>query len=149
MDSGMRRLSPGISIKMPPIFAEIETMITGLFETHIEVANLEAAMTFYSRLPGLILAHLEAKRRIAFYWIGQPGEAMLGLWETKDRPVHPRHFAFRCMAEHFTEKAASFLAQHHLDGYNFYRTAALNPWSLPGCRPSPFISKTPTGMSWN
>lgn len=55
-------------------------MITGLFETHIEVAGLETAMTFYSRLPGLILAHSETKRRIAFYWIGQPGEAMLGLW---------------------------------------------------------------------
>jgi lactoylglutathione lyase len=112
---------------VPRIFAETKGMITGLFETHIEVAHLEAAMTFYSRLPGLTLAHVEAKRRIAFYWIGQPGEAMLGLWEIKDRPVHTRHFAFRCAAEHFTEKVATFLAQHHLDGYNFLQDGTTRP----------------------
>src|ERR1700733_8225683 len=102
-------------------------MITGLFETHIEVSNLEESMTFYSRLPGILLAHLEKKRRIAFFWLGKPGEAMLGLWKMTERPVAPRHFAFRCAAEYFTENAAVFLAQNGLEGYNFLRDGSQRP----------------------
>jgi lactoylglutathione lyase len=102
-------------------------MIAGLFETHIQVSNLEAAMAFYDRLPGLHLANLEKKRRIAFYWLGERGEAMLGLWETTERPIAPRHFAFRCAAEHFTERAAGFLAQNNLSGYNFLHDGSSQP----------------------
>ena len=81
-------------------------MITGLFETHIQVSNLESSMKFYSALPGLELAMIEQKRRIAFYWIGKRGEAMLGLWENKGIfataafcfPCQPRDDSENCCA---------------------------------------------------
>ncbi len=63
--------------------------ITGLFETHLPVANLELAMK-------------EQERRVAFYWIGGQGKTVLGLWEKppwapgtnpKDQMI-TQHFAF-------------------------------------------------------
>ncbi|KKX50455.1 hypothetical protein L950_0210120 [Sphingobacterium sp. IITKGP-BTPF85] len=41
-------------------------MIKGLFETHIEVSNLENAITFYSKKMNLELAYIDQPRRIAF-----------------------------------------------------------------------------------
>ena len=38
-------------------------------------------MAFFGEVLGLALAHLVPERRVAFYWIGGRGEAMLGLWE--------------------------------------------------------------------
>ena len=56
-------------------------MITGLFETHINVENLEHSMQFYEEVLGLELGRKEEDRQVAFYWLGGHGEAMLGLWE--------------------------------------------------------------------
>ena len=61
-------------------------MIQGLFETHINVANLERSMQFYGEVLGLPFAMIDEKRRIAFYWMGGRGEAMLGLWGTNRSP---------------------------------------------------------------
>ena len=55
--------------------------ITGLFETHLQVATLELSMEFYERVLGLELALKEQERRAAFYWIGGRGKTALGLWE--------------------------------------------------------------------
>lgn len=52
--------------------------ITGLFETHLQVANLELSMEFYERVLGLELARKEQARRVAFYWIG--GRTTLSAW---------------------------------------------------------------------
>ena len=67
-------------------------MITGLFETHINVTNLEASMEFYEKTLGLELGEKEEGRRAAFYWIGGHGEAMLGLWEKTGRSGRPATF---------------------------------------------------------
>ena len=56
-------------------------MIKGLFETHINVADLERSMRFYEDVLGLELGEYEEGRRVAFYWVGGHGEGMLGLWE--------------------------------------------------------------------
>lgn len=56
-------------------------MITGLFETHLNVEFLERSIDFYKGLPGLSFCHYEVQRRVAFFWIGKPKKAMLGLWE--------------------------------------------------------------------
>jgi lactoylglutathione lyase len=61
--------------------------ITGLFETHLQVRNLERSMEFYEKVLGLELGLKEESRRVAFYWIGgktrsalgSMGEAALGL----------------------------------------------------------------------
>ena len=55
--------------------------VRALFEGHLFVGDLTRAMAFYSDVLGLELAHRVSGRRVAFYWIGGRGEAMLGLWE--------------------------------------------------------------------
>ncbi len=69
-------------------------MIQGLFETHVLVTNLEQSALFYENL-GLQFAHYEEKRRVKFYWIGKPGQAMLGVWEVPAEKWQRRHFAFQ------------------------------------------------------
>ena len=56
-------------------------MIKGLFETHINVSDLERAMRFYGETLGLQSGSLDEKRRIAFYWVRAWGEAMPGVWK--------------------------------------------------------------------
>jgi lactoylglutathione lyase len=76
--------------------------LTGLFETHLQVTNLERSMEFYEKIVGLELGMKEQARRVAFYWIGGQGKSVLGLWENPpwasgrnagDRII-PQHFAF-------------------------------------------------------
>jgi hypothetical protein len=78
------------------------SFITGLFETHLQVANLEISMEFYERILGLELAMKEQARRVAFYWVGEWGKTVLGLWEktpwaSASNPrdqIITQHFAF-------------------------------------------------------
>lgn len=57
-------------------------------------------MQFYGDLLGLPLARHFPDRKIAFYWIGTPGESMLGLWEVGSGPQRlSLHFAFRLDVE--------------------------------------------------
>ena len=62
------------------------TPILGLFETHLTVADLDRAMSFYGGTLKLQLAHHLPARGVAFYWLGGPGASMLGLWETGSGP---------------------------------------------------------------
>jgi len=69
--------------------------VHNLFEAHLSVADLGRSMTFFSDVLELKLAHLVADRRVAFYWIGAPGQGMLGLWETGASPQRMSlHVAF-------------------------------------------------------
>ncbi|MEP2715179.1 VOC family protein, partial [Pseudophaeobacter sp.] len=78
----------------------ISTGITGLYETHLPVANLARAKQFYQEILGLPLAREIPERGMAFYWVGSPENSMLGLWETGSAPLGMRlHFAFS-MAAH-------------------------------------------------
>ena len=53
-------------------------------------------MQFYGEVLGLELAQLFVERRVAFYWIGSPGAAMLGIWEAGAGPQRiSLHTAFR------------------------------------------------------
>lgn len=69
-------------------------MITGLYETHIHVANLERSIEFYRDVLGLEFAHKIEERRVAFFWIGQTRQQMLGVWETPAAQIQREHFAF-------------------------------------------------------
>jgi lactoylglutathione lyase len=60
--------------------------IRDLFESHLNVSNLERSMNFYGETLGLELARFFPERKVAFYWIGSPGNSMLGLWETGSTP---------------------------------------------------------------
>ncbi len=70
--------------------------IQSLFETHLTVVNLERSMAFYGEVLGLELAAIFEPRRVAFYWVGAPGQQMLGLWEAGSGPQRMSlHTAFR------------------------------------------------------
>jgi lactoylglutathione lyase len=69
--------------------------IRGLFESHLTVADLDRSMRFYGGVLGLPLARCFRERGVAFFWIGSPGQAMLGLWETGSGPQRMSlHVAF-------------------------------------------------------
>jgi lactoylglutathione lyase len=96
---------------------EVRRMVQDLFETHIHVADLEKSTAFYQQLPGMESAYFEERRRVRFFWIGERGRAMLGVWET-DEPVKPQHFAFRVAWEEMQE-AMRFLEEKGISVRNF------------------------------
>lgn len=97
------------------------TMINGIYETHIQVSDLEKSLVFYTEVLGLSLGHLDETRRVAFLFMGNKNkESMLGLWEQKEN-LQPLHFAFRCDKEFILNKSVSFLKQHGLKPYNFLK----------------------------
>ena len=72
------------------------TPIIGLFEAHLTVSDLDRSIGFYRDVLGLQLAHIIPARHVAFFWIGEPGAAMLGLWSIHSSPMFMRlHVAFR------------------------------------------------------
>ena len=70
--------------------------IRDLFESHLTVSNLQRSMSFFGEVLGLEIAQVFLDRRVAFYWIGGRGVAMLGLWEVGTNPQRlSLHNAFR------------------------------------------------------
>src|SRR5690242_13877064 len=59
----------------------------GLFETHLTVSDLDRSIEFYRDVVGLPLAVVLEERGAAFFWIGGPGKAMLGLWSLGSAPM--------------------------------------------------------------
>lgn len=69
--------------------------IRNLFETHLTVVDLKRSMTFFGEVLGLEPARVFPERKVAFYWIGGAGNAMLGLWEVGTGPLQMKlHLAF-------------------------------------------------------
>lgn len=64
-----------------------DVQVTGLFETHLTVSDLGKSITFYRDVVGLPLALEVPDRGAAFFWIGAPGRAMLGLWSLGSAPM--------------------------------------------------------------
>ena len=102
-------------------------MIKGLYETHLFVQQLETSIDFYKNVLGLQLCHLEEERRVAFFWIGKPQEAMLGLWEKPANEIEKRHFAFRCDVTDVLNKSVEFLKSRNLQPYNFLKDGTQKP----------------------
>ena len=70
--------------------------VGGLFETHLTVGDLSRSVAFYREVVGLPLALEVPERGAAFFWIGEPGESMLGLWSIGSAPVGlSLHVAFK------------------------------------------------------
>ena len=81
-------------------------MITKVFETHLNVANLERSMAFYDQLPGAQLEMVEESRRIAFYFLGGWNHSMLGLWEKPADQIHVQHTAFEVPVDRMDDAIA-------------------------------------------
>ncbi len=101
-------------------------MIKGLYETHVQVKDLEQSTKFYTDVLGLRLAYRDETRPIVFLWIGEEKEYMLGLWETKES-FQPRHFAFRSSTEDILTYAEQYLTDRHLQPYNFLKDGTQKP----------------------
>jgi lactoylglutathione lyase len=75
--------------------------VSGLFEAHLSVSDLNRSVAFYRDVVGLTLAYEVPERGAAFFWIGTPGESMLGLWTFGSAPIGlSLHVAFRASLEH-------------------------------------------------
>jgi lactoylglutathione lyase len=77
--------------------------VTGLFEAHLTVADLDRSVAFYRDVIGLPLALEAPEREAAFHWIGRSGEGMLGLWSLGSAPLGlSLHVAFKTSLENVT-----------------------------------------------
>ena len=102
-------------------------MIKGLYETHLFVENLERSIDFYQNILGLTKCGYNDDRRVAFFWIGEPKQAMLGLWEKPKEEIDVRHFAFQCEVDDILYKSVDFLKSRGLQPYNFLKNGSEKP----------------------
>jgi len=85
--------------------------IAGLFEAHLTVSDLDRSVGFYCDVLGLELAHTIPARHVVFFWIGEPGAAMLGLWSIHSSPMFMRlHVAFRVTLPHIEASISALSA---------------------------------------
>jgi lactoylglutathione lyase len=61
--------------------------VTGLFEAHVLVSDVERSIEFYRDVIGLPLALKLPERAAAFFWIGGPGQSMIGVWSMGSAPM--------------------------------------------------------------
>ncbi len=74
--------------------------VSGLFEAHLTVSDLKRSVAFYRDVVGLSPAQELPERDAAFFWIGAPGHAMLGLWALGSAPIGlSLHVAFETSLE--------------------------------------------------
>ncbi len=101
-------------------------MINGLFETHLFVSNVERSIAFYKAL-GLKRCHFEKERKAAFFWIGKPKQAMLGLWEKPESEIDIRHFAFQTEPDWVVKKSVLYLESKNIKPFNFFKDGTTEP----------------------
>jgi lactoylglutathione lyase len=96
------------------------TPVTGLFETHLQVRDLERSVDFYRDVVGLPLALEVPERRAAFMWIGARGRSMLGLWDIGSAPLGMElHIAFEAALEE-VHAAPQRLREHGVRPLSFF-----------------------------
>src|SRR4051794_20860632 len=98
-----------------------------LFEAHLTVTDLERSIAFYRDIIGLTPALTLPERNAAFFWIGDPGESLLGLWSLGSVPVGVvSHVAFRASLEEVLE-ACDALRGAGVAPLSFFGTEASEP----------------------
>ncbi|MGB8955688.1 MAG: VOC family protein [Tumebacillaceae bacterium] len=65
-------------------------MIKGLYETHLQVTDMQRAVDFYQNKLGFELGANHGTA--SFFWLEKDKKQMLGLWQT-DEDIPIRHFA--------------------------------------------------------
>jgi predicted enzyme related to lactoylglutathione lyase len=123
--------------------------IADLFEAHLTVSELDRAVAFYKDVLGLPLARLFPDRKVAFFRIGAPGRAMLGLWEAGTMPMSiSLHVAFQVALSDLHE-VPSRLKKAGIQPRDLAGLPTDRRWCWPGCLRLRFTSATRTITSWN
>ncbi len=102
-------------------------MIKGLFETHLFVENLERSIDFYSNTMKLEQCRFDNERRIAFFWIGEAKQSMLGLWEKPKEQIDIRHYAFECEPDWVLNDSVNYLKSKNINYWNFLNDGSKGP----------------------
>ena len=120
--------------------------IRGLFETHLTVSDLDRSIHFYRDGLGLPVAQVFEQRRVAFFWIGpEPGQAMLGLWESGSGPNRMQlHIAFTVSPEDML-KAADALKAVGIQPLDFHGQPAIEPQVLAWMPAASLYFRDPDG----
>ncbi|MEQ9410910.1 MAG: VOC family protein [Fuerstiella sp.] len=101
--------------------------ITGLFETHLTVENLQRSIEFYGDVLRLPLERRFDDRRCAFFRVGPEQDSMLGLWKVGSGPQRMQlPTAFRVdVADLFN--ACTLLQQAGIEPLDFSGNATSEP----------------------
>jgi lactoylglutathione lyase len=111
------------------------TAVLGLFEAHLTVSDLERSIAFYRDVVNLPLALEVPSRGAAFFWVGGPGQSMLGLWSLGSAPLGMvLHVAFRVGVAELLE-APSLLRAQGVAPLSFFGEPADEP-SVIGWMPA-------------
>ncbi len=126
---------------------QIAQHISGIYETHLSVADLPRAVAFYRDVIGLELAHEVPARGIAFFWVGGRDQGMLGLWQGGHGPLRMvGHFAFR-MAHDGVLAAPDMLLAKGVQPLGFHGEPATEPVVLGWMPAVSVYFKDPDGHS--
>jgi lactoylglutathione lyase len=107
----------------------------GLFETHLTTTDLDRSIAFYRDVVGLPLALVLKERGAAFFWVGEPGEAMLGLWSLGSAPLGlSLHIALKASLEDVLA-ACDGLRSHGVTPLSFFGSETSEP-SVIGWMPA-------------
>jgi len=108
-----------------------------LYETHLPVADTEAATQFYLGIVGLEFGYRDPGRDIVFLWAGSERRSMLGLWgpgTEYGKAFRKCHLAFAMsLPELFA--AAARLRQRDIRTTNFMGETTIEP-SVIGWMPA-------------
>src|SRR6185437_8753896 len=108
---------------------------TGLFEAHLTVGDLDRSIGFYRDVVGLPCALVLEEHGAAFFWIGEPGEAMLGLWSLGSAPMGlSLHIALKASLRDVLA-ACEGLRSNHVTPLSFFGAETSEP-SVIGWMPA-------------
>jgi lactoylglutathione lyase len=112
--------------------------ITGLFEAHLGVADMERSIAFYRDSLGLRLAHTTKDSSAAFFWLGPGRDSIIGLWATGRSPNrHSLHIAFQVTLEEVL-RACAFLRTREIIPLSFFEEETTEP-SVIGWLPAAVV----------
>jgi lactoylglutathione lyase len=121
--------------------------IEALFETHLTVADLQRSMVFFGGTLGLTLAEVYWDRKVAFYWVGERGRSMLGLWEVGTGPQRlSLHLAFRTNVPNIL-KAPALLRAASIEPLDFHQQPTEEPVVLSWMPAASLYFRDPDGNS--
>jgi len=108
---------------------------TGLFEAHLTVGDLDRSIGLYRDVVGLPCALVLEEHGAAFFWIGEPGEAMLGLWSLGSAPMGlSLHIALKASLRDVLA-ACEGLRSNHVTPLSFFGAETSEP-SVIGWMPA-------------